>query len=42
MVFRNVWYIEHYGACFLDDFDAVIYLLKHFEWLFLLNIKQKN
>ena len=20
--FMNFWYIEHYGACFGDDFDA--------------------
>ena len=22
MVFMNFWYIEHYSACFGDDFDA--------------------
>ena len=24
MVFMNYWYIEHYGARFGDDFDAVM------------------
>ena len=24
VVFMNYWYIEHYGACFGDDFDAVM------------------
>ena len=34
MVFMNFWYIEHYGACFGDDFEAVMNYFKHIEWLF--------
>ena len=34
MVFMNFWYIEHYGACFGNDFDAVMNYFKHIEWLF--------
>ena len=30
----NFWYIEHYGASFCDDFDAVMNYFKHLEWLF--------
>ena len=30
----NYWYIEHYGACFGDDFDAVMKYLKHIKRLF--------
>ena len=30
----NFWYIEHYGASFRDDFDAVMNYLKHIKWLF--------
>ena len=25
----NFWYIEHYGACFGDDVDAIMKYLKH-------------
>ena len=32
--FMNFWYIEHYGASFGDDFDAVINYFKHIKWLF--------
>ena len=28
----NYWYIEHYGACFGDDFDAVMNYLKRTQW----------
>ena len=28
----NYSYIEHYDACFGDDFDAVMNIFKHIEW----------
>ena len=34
MVFMNFWYIEHYGASFGDDIDAIMNYIKHIKWLF--------
>ena len=34
MVFMNFWYVEHYGACFGDDIDAIMNYFKHIKWLF--------
>ena len=34
MVFKNFWYIEHYGANFGDDIDAKMNYFKHIKWLF--------
>ena len=34
MVFMNFWFIEYYGTCFGNDFDAVMNYFKHIDWLF--------
>ena len=31
MVFMNFWFIENYGACFGNDFDAVMNYFKHIQ-----------
>ena len=37
MVFMNYSYIEHYGACFWDDFDAVNELILAYQMVFMNN-----
>ena len=34
MFFMNFWYIELYGAIFVDDIDAKMNYFKHIKWLF--------
>ena len=29
----NIWYIQHYGACFRDDIDAKTNHFKIIKWL---------
>ena len=42
MVFMNFWFIKHYGACFGNDFDAVMNYFKHIEYSMYIEYKQKN